>query len=89
MTDTSAFASVGVQLDTLAHGNRRAVGGVDVHATVLASLTGNKASAALEHQLAGRTDGEARGGSGTRVTLELGSRRWRLVSIDLNCSWSF
>lgn len=62
--------------------DRSAVGGIDIQATVHASLTGNKVGVAVELQLAGGTDGEARGGRSTRVTLELGSRRWRPVSID-------
>lgn len=71
-----------MQLDVLALSDRRAVGGIDVHATILASLAGDEARIALERELARRTDGEARGGSSPVVALELGSRRWKHVSID-------
>lgn len=60
-----------MQHNVLALGDSRALGGVDVHATVVASRTGNEVWAAMELELTRRADREACGGSGTHITLEL------------------
>lgn len=67
-------AVAGVQDNAFAPGDSRALVGVDVQATVVASLTGNEVSAAVVLELTTGGDREACGGSGTYITLPL--RGW-------------
>jgi hypothetical protein len=69
-----------MQLDVLAASHIIGIGrGVDVQSSILTSLTGDKVCLSVVGEQALGIDGEAGGGLGSGITLELGGRRYRYL----------
>jgi hypothetical protein len=69
-----------MQLDVLAASHIIGIGrGVDVQSSILTSLTGDKVCLSVVGEQALSIDGEAGGGLGSGITLELGGRCYRYL----------
>jgi hypothetical protein len=67
-----------MQLNILAAGDIAGIGGgVDVQSSVLTSFTSDKVCVSVVGEQALSVDGEAGGGLGSVITLELGGRSYR------------
>jgi hypothetical protein len=77
---TSVGAVVGMQLNVLAASHIIAIGRcVDVQSSILTSLTGDKVCLSVVGEQALGVDGEASGGLGSSITLELGGGSYRCL----------